>query len=173
MQIIKTNTIPNLRENDVLVVLNNDSYIFFDEGNAGIDLSAVEDTKPEGLATLVKVKTGIKTVIPDGLVGKIYPRSSTYQKTGMLLVNGVGIIDPSYRGEIICPFVIFDSKIFNNTFKNRVIPKHTRIAQLIIEPISQSVGNIFILQDNDVYENIGNIFPTKRGSKGFGSTGLF
>ena len=172
MQIIKTNTLPDLKKNDVLLVLHDNAFVFFENGNAGIDLSPMEDTKVNKLSTLVKIHTGVKSVIPDGLVGKVYSRSSTYQKTGMLLVNGVGVIDPSYRGEIICPFVIYDSKIFNQTFEDRIIPRHARLAQLIIEPISVSVGRIFVLQNTDVYENIGNIFPTKRGEKGFGSTGM-
>jgi len=172
MQIIITNTIPDLKENDVLLVLHNDAYILFEDGNVGIDLSPTENTKVDKYSNFVVFHTGAKIVMSDGLVAKLYSRSSTYKNTGMMLAHNVGIIDPSYRGEIICPFVILDKDIFLNKFPNKIIPKHTRLAQLIIEPITTFPNKIFILQDTDIYENIGNIFPTKRGNKGFGSSGI-
>jgi len=172
MQKILTNAIPDLKENDILLVLHNDAYVRFNEGDVGVDLSPMKDVKLDKHSGLVVFHTGVKTVIPNSFVGKVYSRSSTYKNTGMMLANNVGIIDPSYRGEIICPFVILDKSIFYNKFPNKIIPKHTRLAQLIIEPVTAFPNKIFILQDTDVYENIGNIFPTKRGNKGFGSSGI-
>lgn len=57
----------------------------------------VVDNKDHGY---VEYGTGLAIEIPTGYVGKIYPRSSV-SKTGMILSNSVGIIDPDYRGEIL------------------------------------------------------------------------
>ena len=51
----------------------------------------------------IEYGTGIAMEIPSGMVGKIFPRSSL-SKTGMILANHVGIIDPDYRGEITFRF---------------------------------------------------------------------
>ena len=51
----------------------------------------------------IEYGTGIAVEIPSGYVGKIFPRSSI-SKTGLILANHVGLIDPDYRGEIIFRF---------------------------------------------------------------------
>ena len=45
---------------------------------------------------IVYVKTGIKAKFPDNFVLKLYNRSSNHKKKGLVLVNGVGIIDADY-----------------------------------------------------------------------------
>ena len=37
--------------------------------------------------------------LPDGFEAHLLPRSSTFRKTGLLLTNGMGIIDNSYAGD--------------------------------------------------------------------------
>ena len=42
------------------------------------------------------VKTGIKAKFPEDMVLKLYNRSSNPKKKGLVLINGVGIIDSDY-----------------------------------------------------------------------------
>lgn len=97
---------------------------------------------------------GFKMEIPPGYVAKIYPRSSV-SKIGIRLSNSVGIIDPDYRGEIMAVFDIIDpTKLFYT--------KGERCCQMRIEkdtPIE------IILTNEELSE-------TKRGSGGYGSTGI-
>lgn len=46
----------------------------------------------------VIVKFGVAMKMPYGYEGHVAPRSGTYKKTGMLLTNGVGVIDSNYAG---------------------------------------------------------------------------
>lgn len=57
------------------------------------------------------VKTGIKALFPDDFVLKLYNRSSNPKKLGLVIMNGVGIIDADYynnpdnEGEIAFAFM--------------------------------------------------------------------
>ena len=44
------------------------------------------------------ISLGISMKLPDGYEAHVVPRSSTFKKWGILLVNGTGIIDNSYCG---------------------------------------------------------------------------
>lgn len=45
------------------------------------------------------VDFGIAMELPKGCVAKIYPRSSTFKKYGLVLSNSVGYIDQTYIGD--------------------------------------------------------------------------
>lgn len=45
------------------------------------------------------ISLGISMKLPDGYEAHVLPRSSTFKKWGILLVNGMGIIDNSYCGD--------------------------------------------------------------------------
>ena len=87
----------------------------------------------------------------------LYPRSSTGTKTPLRLANSVGIIDSGYRGNIIS---VFDN-VSNTNFN---IKEGSRLVQ-ICAPNLES----FMISIVDDKEKLG---VTRRGSKGFGSTGL-
>ena len=59
------------------------------------------------------VKTGVKAQFPDDFVLKLYNRSSNPKKLGLVIMNGVGIIDADYydnpdnEGEIAFAFMNF------------------------------------------------------------------
>tara|TARA_R110000851_G_scaffold284204_1_gene437778 strand:+ start:251 stop:679 length:429 start_codon:yes stop_codon:yes gene_type:complete len=126
--------------------------LYESRGAAAFDLVATSknnvETKEYGY---IEYGTDLAFEIPEGFVGKIYPRSSI-RDTGMFLRNGVGIIDSDYRGEVTVSFAIIrgmgDYKIGE------------RVAQMIIEPIEQ-------VQFNEVKE----LTDSERGNKGHGSTG--
>lgn len=98
------------------------------------------------------VGTGISMEIPEGLYGRVAPRSGLAAKHGIDVLAGV--VDSSYRGEIKVVLLNTDR---HNTFH---VEKGDRIAQIIIE----SHFNLPFVE----CENLGDSI---RGSGGFGSTG--
>jgi dUTP pyrophosphatase len=126
--------------------------LYGSRGAAAFDLVATSKNNVEAKEYgYIEYGTDLAFEIPEGFVGKIYPRSSI-RDTGMFLRNGVGIIDSDYRGEVTVSFAIIrgmgDYKIGE------------RVAQMIIEPIEQ-------VQFNEVKE----LTDSERGNKGHGSTG--
>jgi dUTP pyrophosphatase len=66
-------------------------------GAAGFDLAASADiTIPPGGIALVP--TGLVIKVPDGYFLGIFARSSTPLKRGLMVANGVGVIDTDYCG---------------------------------------------------------------------------
>jgi dUTP pyrophosphatase len=119
---------------------------------SGIDLYAIEDIviapKEHKL-----IHTGISIEIPKGYEGQIRPRSGLASKYGIGILNSPGTIDADYRGELKVILFNFGHKPFR-------VHKNDRIAQLAF---SKSVR--VSLKETE------GLTPTKRGSKGFGSTG--
>lgn len=85
--------------------------------SAGYDFYAIEDTKIPALALLqpVLVKTGIKAQMNDDEFLMLANRSSNPKK-GLILANGIGVIDSDYYGnpendgEIMFAFLNFRSE---------------------------------------------------------------
>ena len=66
-------------------------------GAAGFDLaSSVDMTVAPGQVTLVP--TGLVIAVPEGHVLGVFARSSTPLKRGLMVANGVGLVDSDYRG---------------------------------------------------------------------------
>jgi dUTP pyrophosphatase len=64
---------------------------------AGFDLAAVADvTVDPGRVALVP--TGLVIQVPIGMFLGIFARSSTPLKKGLMVANGVGVVDPDYCG---------------------------------------------------------------------------
>jgi dUTP pyrophosphatase len=94
--------------------------------SAGADLSAREDVIIHS-GTIVLVPTGFhlpEIVTTDNLFYLLAARSSLAYKKGLLLANGVGIIDADYKEEI-------KVMLCNMTKDTVTISKGERIAQLI------------------------------------------
>lgn len=138
--------------------------------SAGYDLRARENyTLRVGKTT--RVRTGIFLGIPRGFVGKVHSRSGLSTKNGIVLVNGVGVIDSDYRGEVIVCLTLLDYFEHDDdlvmkdvTLRQYHIKKGDRIAQLLIERVLD-VDLIKVTNKEDLGETV-------RGSGGFGSTGL-
>lgn len=120
--------------------------------DAGLDLYV-----PEGQGCLVRqgavytIDLGVRVAIPDGYYGQLTLRSSAGKK-GLTAPNGVGIIDPGYRGNI---------KLLVTTLTEPVlVAAGERICQLIILPRPHADVETGVVPDN-----------TGRGAGGFGSTG--
>lgn len=127
--------------------------------DAGCDMSArnaVEIGPHHGVA----VHTGYRPLpddIPEGSVGLVFARSSLHRR-GLLLANGVGVIDAGYRGEVMLPLA-------NTTQQPVVIKEGERLAQIVVVPLDLSSA---------LYRQPANADSTQqepRGRKGFGSTG--
>lgn len=125
------------------------------EGSAGMDLYACIDS-PITLASGEKavIPTGIAVELPSAeLAAFVFARSGLAIKHGIGLLNGVGVIDSDYRGEV-CVGVI------NQLAEPYTIAPDERIAQLVIMPVS-------LIKPVEVQ----SLDDTARGEGGFGSTG--
>ena len=66
-------------------------------GAAALDLAAAEDVDvPPGEVRLVP--TGLVIEVPQGMFLGIFARSSTPLKRGLMVANGVGVVDSDYCG---------------------------------------------------------------------------
>jgi dUTP pyrophosphatase len=65
--------------------------------SAGFDLAAAHDLTiaPRSIAL---VRTGLVIEVPSGHFLAIFARSSTPLKRGLIVANGVGVVDPDYCG---------------------------------------------------------------------------
>ncbi len=121
-------------------------------GDAGLDLYSVEESYVLKPGERKGFSTGVKMEIPDGYVGLIWDKSGLVAKYGIKIMAGV--IDSTYRGEVIAMLVNLGSKEY-------LVEKNAKIAQMLIQKIEQV--EIKVVEDLNV---------TKRGDGGFGSTGI-
>lgn len=125
------------------------------DGAAAADLTACVD-EPVLLwpGKTEKIPTGIAIELPSKeVVALLFARSGLALKHGVHLINGVGVIDSDYRGEICVG-------LHNLGHEMITINPGDRIAQLGIYPVY-----IADFVEDDLSE-------TERGQGGFGSTGL-
>lgn len=122
-------------------------------GAVGFDLSCAEKTIVEP-HTLARIPTGLIIKTPPEYMLMLTARSSTPWKKGLMLANGVGIIDQDYCGEHDEIMLL----VYNITDKPVVIEQGDRLANGIFVPI-QKVEWIFEHQ------------PSSSSRGGFGSTG--
>ena len=123
---------------------------------AGMDLrAALPEATPVIIGPLERslIPTGIAIELPSGYEAQIRPRSGLALKAGITVLNTPGTIDADYRGEI--------KVILINLSQHPVeINRGERIAQMIIAPVTRA--NL---------QKVDQLSLTKRGQKGFGSTG--
>lgn len=99
------------------------------------------------------VPTGIAVAIPPGYAGLVTPRSGLAARHGISIVNGPGLVDAGYRGEVKVVLVNLSTEPFE-------ILRGDRIAQLVVVPVA--------VQE---FVEVAELPDTTRGSGGFGSTG--
>jgi dUTP pyrophosphatase len=127
--------------------------------DAGLDLYAMEDKFIE-LGSTAIIRTGLSVNVPEGMVGKIEDRSSLAAKG---LRTGAGVIDAGYNGEV--GIVIHNLTSTSTTDpvllrKGYQIRRGDKIAQLLTYQI-----------ETPSVEVLNNLWESKRGSGGFGSSG--
>ena len=125
------------------------------DGSSGLDLAAFIDKS-------IEIKPGKSEIIPTGLAVsipinfeiQIRPRSGLAAKNQISVLNTPGTIDADYRGEIKVILINLSNKSF-------IVERGLRIAQMILCPVVKAK-----LREVDTLED------TRRGSGGFGSTGV-
>jgi dUTP pyrophosphatase len=120
---------------------------------AGFDLAAAHDVVVAP-GEVVLVKTGLVIEVPVGCFLGIFARSSTPLKRGLLVANGVGVVDPDYSG----PTDEVMIQVLNFTETPVQIRRGDRLAQGIVLPAARVS-----------WEEVGEIRTVARG--GFGGTG--
>jgi dUTP pyrophosphatase len=127
--------------------------VYGTDGSAGFDLAASADTTiAPGEVRLVP--TGLVIEVPEGMFLAVFARSSTPLKRGLMVANGVGVVDSDYCGptdEVKIPALNFTALPVQ-------IARGDRIAQGILLP-SPRVE----------WEEVGELRAGSRG--GFGATG--
>ena len=121
-------------------------------GDGGVDLYAREDVRLEPEAWTM-APTGVAVAIPDGYAGMVVPRSGLAARLGVGVVNGPGLVDAGYRGEI-------NVILINHGSEPLTLERGERIAQLVVVPV---VRQKFV--------EVEALPESVRGAGGFGSTG--
>lgn len=122
---------------------------------AGLDLPLMnEEGLTLGSGEHGVAHTGISVELPEGTFGLVVIRSGLGMK-GLVLSNGIGVIDEDYRGEIRIP-------LFYHGEGTLTLAKGERVAQMIVVPYLQPT-----LQKTEM------LSQTDRGKDGFGSSGRF
>ena len=98
-------------------------------GSAGFDLAASADVTIEPGA-IALVPTGLVIAVPAGHFLGIFARSSTPMKKGLMVANGVGVVDSDYCG----PDDEVKVQVLNFTQSSVTVRQGDRIAQGLILP---------------------------------------
>jgi dUTP pyrophosphatase len=127
------------------------------DGAAGMDLiAALPEGEPLTLAfgERAMVPTGLAIALPQGYEAQVRPRSGLAAKNGVTVLNSPGTVDCDYRGEVKVILINLGQESFT-------IERGTRIAQMVIAPVTQA----------ELHE-VEALDATARGAGGFGSTGM-
>jgi dUTP pyrophosphatase len=120
------------------------------DGDAGYDLSSVQEYKIlPGTRQLVNI--GLNLEIPTNYYLQIFPRSSMACKG---IDTSAGVIDSSYRGNVMVLLVNNSDRVFN-----------VKIGDRVAQAVPIFIGHTDTLE-------VFSVSTTKRGVEGFGSTGV-
>ena len=125
------------------------------DGSSGLDLAAFTDKNIEiKPGKSVIIPTGLAVAIPKNFEIQIRPRSGLAAKNQISVLNTPGTIDADYRGELKVILINLSGETF-------IVKKGLRIAQMVLCPVIKAK-----------LKEVESLDDTKRGSGGFGSTGL-
>jgi dUTP pyrophosphatase len=123
-------------------------------GAAGLDLLAAVQApvvlRP-GKRTLIP--TGLILELPAGIEAQVRPRSGLALRSGITVLNSPGTIDSDYRGEVQVILINLGERPFT-------VARGERIAQLVVARYERVT-----------LTEVAAASPTRRGARGFGSTG--
>lgn len=124
--------------------------------SAGLDLRAMLEqalTLQPGDCQLIP--TGMAIHIGDsGVCAHILPRSGLGHKQGLVLGNGVGLIDADYQGPLMV-------SLWNRGSAPQTLQPGDRIAQLVFMPVLRAQ-----------FRQVETFVESERGEGGFGHTGV-
>lgn len=125
-------------------------------GSVGLDLRAcleqAELTIAPGERAAVPAGVAVEPMLP-GVAGFVYARSGLGAVKGLTVAQGVGVIDPDYRGEILV-------YLLNTSSVPLTVRRGDRVAQLVFQPV--------VRLDPMPADALSD---TARGDGGFGHTG--
>jgi dUTP pyrophosphatase len=122
-------------------------------GAAGFDLAAAEDVTIEP-GEVALIPTGLVVEVPEGMFLGIFARSSTPLKRGMMVANGVGVIDPDYSGP--------EDEV-------RIAAVNVRRVAVQVRRGDRLAQGIFLPAPRVAWEEVDQLRGDSRG--GFGATG--
>jgi dUTP pyrophosphatase len=122
-------------------------------GAAGMDICAAQSINLRA-GKRAAVATGFAFAIPTGYEVQVRPRSGLALKNGITCLNTPGTIDSDYRGEVKVILANLGEEDF-------LIKVGDRIAQIVVAPVMHAA-----------MVEVDTLDATKRGSGGFGSTGV-
>ena len=135
-------------------------------GSAAMDLRACIDVSleiwPGDSAKLISSGIALNMTMHDQIAAVLLPRSGMGHKHGLVLGNGLGLIDNDYQGEIkISAF----NRNNPNSARDGIIKINPgdRIAQIMFIPYAVVKGMRVVQEFSDA---------SNRGEGGFGSTGV-
>ena len=121
--------------------------------SAGFDLAAAHDVAIPP-RQIVLVRTGLVIEVPSGHFLAIFARSSTPLKRGLMVANGVGVLDPDYSG----PTDEVMIQVLNITDAAVTVRRGDRLAQGIV-----------LAAPRVSWQEVSELRANPRG--GFGATG--
>lgn len=123
-------------------------------GSAGCDLSVClpepVELEPGGV---LMAPLGFAAEIPPGVAGFVFSRSGLGARQGIVVAQGVGLIDSDYRGEWKVP-------LRNLSPEPYTVSPGERVAQVVFLPVAGAS-----------FEQAEELSGSGRGEGGFGSTG--
>ena len=125
--------------------------------NAGFDLFVPEEVVfAPGERKLVSMRVKARMDKGTAITPCHYwmPPRSSISKTGLILLNSIGVIDKGYRGELM-------AFLWNSTDAPVTVKKGDRLVQ-IVAPDMGAITQVLVVESLD---------STARGEGGFGSTG--
>lgn len=122
-------------------------------GSVGFDLLCRLDVEiaPH---TIALIPGNVIVQIPPGYMLMIALRSSTPRRKGLLIPNGLGVIDQDYNGEGDEVMI----QVYNFSAEAVSVKRGERIAQGLFMPVTQAIWN--------------EVDTVGKGRGGFGSTGV-
>jgi dUTP pyrophosphatase len=130
------------------------------EGAAGYDLYAYAISETGRANRIVlppravrHVRCGFAMELPPNLWGGVHSRSGLAREKAIFVANAPGVIDSDYRGEV-------GVLLYNGGHESQWLEHGDRIAQLIFHNVLYPS-----------FEIVEDLSETKRGVKGYGSTG--
>lgn len=100
------------------------------------------------------IPSGLHVDIPEGYEIQVRCRSGLALKQGIIVTNGLGTIDASYKGDIGVILTNTGDKCF-------VVNQGDRIAQLVLMPVTKIEWNL-----------VDTLKDSERGEGGYGHTGI-
>ena len=122
-------------------------------GSAGFDIYARENTSIAS-KSIALVPSNLIIATPPGYMLVVASRSSTPKRKGLMVANGIGIVDSDYSG----PEDEVKILVYNFTDNEVIVEKGERIAQ-----------GLFVKIEQGQWEEVEEMQSPTRG--GFGSTG--